>query len=59
MRRGLEPRLVIPAKAGIRPVGPDASGPPAFAAVTGNPSALIAAAFGIEARQEGLDNRLD
>jgi len=30
-----------------------------LAEVTGNPSALIAAAFGIEARQEGLDNGLD
>jgi len=27
--------------------------------VTGEPSALIAAAFGIDARQEGLDNDLD
>jgi hypothetical protein len=58
MRRSLEPRLVIPAKAGIHPSGRTPLDP-AFAGVTGNPSALIAAAFGIEARQEGLDNGLD
>ena len=58
MRRGLEPRLVIPAKAGIRPSGRTPLDP-RFRGGDGQPSALIAAAFGIEARQEGLDNRLD
>ena len=57
MRRGLEPRLVAPRKR-IHPSGRTPLGP-AFAGVAGEPSALIAAAFGIEARQEGLDNRLD
>jgi hypothetical protein len=57
MRRGLEPRLITPAKARIHPSGRTPLDP-AFAGVTGEPSAPIAAAFGIEARQEGLDNGL-
>jgi hypothetical protein len=57
MRRGLEPRLVIPAKAGTHPSGRTPLDP-RFRGGDGR-APLIAAAFGIEARQEGLDNGLD
>ena len=59
MRRGFDPRLVTPAKAGIHRSG-RAPLDPRFRGGDRRPiGALTAAAFAIEARQEGLDNGLD